>query len=345
MDTGAVDVPRRAKKRRSGAGGIQHVPSPFRLAERQYKLYRDPKLQKRQCFSTAVDFRELGANTDAHREKIVLCKEIAAPGRGEEAARTLQVFGHSDRPGFFFIPGALAPREQLQWARQCLAAYPTAPHHTNLGILPFNVWQAHANKDRRASKEGPPGSKEDLPGSNGSSGTVTGKRRRTTAEEPASLLQATVLPPDAAVPPVSKLRWATLGYHYDWTANVYHEGAHWHSPFPQELAEMVTAFTNDMLSEPFTPEAAIVNYYQPGLWRCCLSDFCPCLQSTETMLKAHQDESEFTFDAPIVSFSIGCECIFLLGGTTTDEEPTAVRFRSGDLMFMSGDSRVAFHGA
>lgn len=318
MET-AQEQPRRARKRRRGgpppaAAAAEGTPSAFRLAERQYKLYRNPKLQKQQCFASVVDFRDLDVNTDANRAKIIAGREISAPAWGEQEGRTLQVFGHHDRDGFFFIPGALTPRGQLEWARRCLAAYPNAPHHTNLGIMPFSIWQAHTCKD----------GKDRL---SSTSGGVTGKRRRATAAESPALLQATVLPADAEVPPISKLRWATLGYHYDWTANVYHEGAHWHTPFPTELAELVRAFTSSIFKEPFAPEAAIVNYYQ-----------------TDTMLKAHQDESEFTFDSPIVSFSIGCDCIFLLGGTSTDQEPTAIRFRSGDLMFMSGDSRVAFHG-
>ena len=61
-------------------------------------------------------------------------------------------------------------------------------------------------------------------------------------------------------------------------------------------------------------------------------------------MKGHQDESEYTFDEPIFSFSIGNLAIFLLGGTNTDIEPDAIFLQSGDLLVMGGDTRVAFHG-
>ena len=257
MDSEAVGLVRQVKKRRRGAQGgtAEAPPSAFRLAERQYKLYRNPKLREQQCFANVVDFRDLEANTDANREKVALHKEIAVPENAGATRRTLQVFSHKDRQGFYFIPGALSPKQQLHWAGRCLSAYPRAPHHTNLGIMPFSVWQAHAGKDSKVTATGSPSA-------------VTGKRRRNTAEaeEGPTLLQATVLPADAPVPPLSKLRWATLGYHYDWTSNVYHEGPLWHTAFPSELAELVRSFTSACLEEPFSPEAAIVNYYQAGEW-------------------------------------------------------------------------------
>ena len=44
------------------------------------------------------------------------------------------------------------------------------------------------------------------------------------------------------------------------------------------------------------------------------------------------------------SFSLGCKCIFLLGGKTRDEVPTAMFLRSGDIVLMSGEARESFHG-
>jgi alkylated DNA repair dioxygenase AlkB len=46
----------------------------------------------------------------------------------------------------------------------------------------------------------------------------------------------------------------------------------------------------------------------------------------------------------IYSFSLGCKCIFLLGGKTRDEVPTAMFLRSGDIVLMAGEARERFHG-
>lgn len=46
----------------------------------------------------------------------------------------------------------------------------------------------------------------------------------------------------------------------------------------------------------------------------------------------------------IYSFSLGCKCIFLLGGKTRDEVPTAMFLRSGDIVLMAGKARECFHG-
>lgn len=47
---------------------------------------------------------------------------------------------------------------------------------------------------------------------------------------------------------------------------------------------------------------------------------------------------------PFYKFSLGCKCIFLLGGKTRDEVPTAMFLRSGDIVLMAGEARECFHG-
>jgi alkylated DNA repair protein alkB family protein 1 len=77
----------------------------------------------------------------------------------------------------------------------------------------------------------------------------------------------------------------------------------------------------------FRAEAGIVNFYPEG------SSLC-----------GHQDDAEPYRDAPVVSLSLGCTAIFLVGGTTRDELPTALLLRSGDCLLLSGASRLAYHG-
>ena len=47
---------------------------------------------------------------------------------------------------------------------------------------------------------------------------------------------------------------------------------------------------------------------------------------------------------PIVSVSLGCSGIFLLGGRSKDIAPVPILLRSGDVVVMSGESRYCYHG-
>jgi alkylated DNA repair protein alkB family protein 1 len=131
----------------------------------------------------------------------------------------------------------------------------------------------------------------------------------------------------------AKLSWSTMGYHYDWTARAYHEGAK--SPMPFILEELATMFARTALaassqgnSTKFTASACIVNYY-----------------NTKSIMGGHRDDLELALDKPVISFSMGLPAVFLLGGKTKDEVPVlAILVRPGDVMMLGGDCRLSFHG-
>ena len=58
----------------------------------------------------------------------------------------------------------------------------------------------------------------------------------------------------------------------------------------------------------------------------------------------HLDDAEHCLDAPIVSLSLGLSGLFLIGGRSKAAEPSVVLLRSGDLVVMSGASRLCYHG-
>ena len=81
------------------------------------------------------------------------------------------------------------------------------------------------------------------------------------------------------------------------------------------------------LASDYTPDAALVNYYDHG-----------------AAMGMHQDKDERS-DAPVVSLSIGETCNFRFGNTQTRSKPYAdVELRSGDLFVFGGPSRFAYHG-
>jgi alkylated DNA repair protein alkB family protein 1 len=82
-----------------------------------------------------------------------------------------------------------------------------------------------------------------------------------------------------------------------------------------------------LVGEEMKAEAAIVNFYPVG-----------------TYMSGHLDDAEQAMEEPIVSISLGCPAIFLVGGRSRDETPTPILIRSGDVMIMSKESRYAYHG-
>ena len=75
------------------------------------------------------------------------------------------------------------------------------------------------------------------------------------------------------------------------------------------------------------PEACLVNYYEP-----------------DAKMGLHQDRDEKDFDAPVLSISLGDRCLFRYGGTKRNDPTKSFKLESGDVMLLTGDSRLIFHG-
>lgn len=99
--------------------------------------------------------------------------------------------------------------------------------------------------------------------------------------------------------------------------------------FPPDLAHFLETLFPETLAQ-----AAIVNFYSPG----------------DTMMM-HRDVSEET-DKGLVSLSFGCDCLFMVapGASRGDsqhggrEKHLLLRLRSGDAVYMTKESRYAWHG-
>lgn len=216
-----------------------------------------------------------------------------------------KVFTLAAVPGLCIIPNPFQEGGQHHWVKQCLVTYPCKPNVCNLDAHIVRsgdgrLWPKDLNDlssthynaaDALLSKGGQEASKD--------------------VSEASDLLH--------------KLRWVTLGYHYDWTAKVYY--MEHRSPFPEDLAKLST-FILDVAGFPnFVPEAAIVNYYNLG-----------------STLSGHTDHSEKDLSHPLISISFGQSAVFLIGGATKQVKPKAILVRSGDVIIMSGPCRLAYHG-
>lgn len=174
-------------------------------------------------------------------------------------------------------------------------------------------------------------------------------------------LSATPKPPPAPSPSVSsspvsslvpKLRWANIGWFYHWGTKQYdftqgpgviHEAVRevckravmavkWEKVFGDERIPREEWGDDgpdwDSWHEIYEPDAGIVNFYQ-----------------AKDTLMAHVDRSEVCATSPLVSISLGCAAVFLIGGLTRDVEPIPILLRSGDVVIMSGPAcRRAYHG-
>lgn len=101
---------------------------------------------------------------------------------------------------------------------------------------------------------------------------------------------------------------------------------------PSWLAELgrralADAYGDAETARRYAPDTALVNFYDEG-----------------ARMGMHQDKDERS-EEPVVSFSIGDDCVFRFGNTTSRGKPyTDLRLASGDLFVFGGPSRFAYHG-
>lgn len=120
-----------------------------------------------------------------------------------------------------------------------------------------------------------------------------------------------------------QLGWVTdkeNGYRYQATHPA--TGANWPA-IPSQLLNLWTEFSG----YPFPPEACLINFYE-----------------ATAKMGLHQDRDEENFDAPVLSISLGDSCLFRVGENTRNGPTSSVRLDSGDVILLSGEARLAFHG-
>ncbi|XP_054826423.1 nucleic acid dioxygenase ALKBH1 [Eublepharis macularius] len=199
-----------------------------------------------------------------------------------------KAYGLDNYPGFIFISNPFLPGCQRHWVKQGLKQYTQKPNVCNLDM--------HMPSKETTDLWGK--SQQQL------------RNKSSSKRETKSLLE--------------KLRWVTLGYHYNWNTKKY--SADHYTPFPSDLAFLSEQVAKACGFPGFQAEAGILNYYH-----------------FDSSLGIHVDESELDHSRPLLSFSFGQSAIFLLGGLKRDDAPVAMLIHSGDMMVMSGFSRLLHH--
>ena len=164
-----------------------------------------------------------------------------------------------------------------------------------------------------------------------------------------------------------KLRWVALGPQFNWSTRKYEQeaGVRPLPPHLVSLAQLVVkacqeapqqdrdigqSASNDVTTQANSPQHARASspctlygvddqhpQYEPDT---ALVNF---YRNADT-LGGHRDDAELHADCPIVSLSLGCDAVFLIGGATKDVIPTAVWLHSGDAVVLSGAARQCYHG-
>lgn len=119
------------------------------------------------------------------------------------------------------------------------------------------------------------------------------------------------------------LGWVTdrdRGYRYQATHPV--TGKPW-PPTPERLLEL----WREVAGYPHPPEACLVNFY-----------------SADAKMGMHQDKDEKDFSAPVVSISLGDDCLFRVGTSVREGETRSFRLKSGDVVVLGGEGRLCYHG-
>jgi len=120
--------------------------------------------------------------------------------------------------------------------------------------------------------------------------------------------------------------WVTdrTGYRYDGADP---ESAKPWPAMPPSFRELATQAAAQVGFDGFSPDACLINRYQPG-----------------ARMSLHQDKDEADFGAPIVSVSLGLPATFLFGGLQRSDRPRRFRLEHGDVAVWGGPMRLAFHG-
>lgn len=120
-----------------------------------------------------------------------------------------------------------------------------------------------------------------------------------------------------------ELGWVTdqaLGYRYQTTHPVTEK------PWP-DIPEKLLDLWEKLANYPAPPQACLVNFYDDS-----------------AKMGMHQDRDEEIFDAPVLSVSLGNDCLFRIGNVERGGKTRSLRLLSGDVVLLSGPARLIHHG-
>ncbi|KAM0788478.1 hypothetical protein ACM66B_001611 [Microbotryomycetes sp. NB124-2] len=353
----------------------------FRTAERYWKNKRDERDWSRALTVDAIEWQtgkpgdEGVMGTWTHGETVIECVKVkldslSAVGLGQTRWKG-KAKAHQDDfailvpkiPGLVLLPAILPQAVQRDLTVESLRSS-APPNVTSLSAhyhLPkrgiWHTWE-QGQLDKVVERKDTPrevvlkretNTFEPVTGDNWTRVKDRGKQPETqldssrSSPSPSENGEATTRPDATVADLLPKLRWTTIGWTYDWTSKTYDFDSP-QVPLPPLILKYCRAAVRAV------PWKSIFAGDEDGAWRRWNTDYEPDagiinFYHLQDSLTAHVDQSEVDVIKPLISFSIGHSAIFLVGGTTRDTEPLAIRLDSGDGLIMSGkQGRRIFHG-
>ena len=118
-----------------------------------------------------------------------------------------------------------------------------------------------------------------------------------------------------------RLGWVTDRGGYRYVAR--HPGGGDWPPIPARVLDLwhrVTGLARE-------PDCCLINFYGEG-----------------ARMGLHQDKDEGDFTFPVLSVSLGDDALFRMGGVDRPAPTQSLWLRSGDVVVMGGEARLAWHG-
>lgn len=122
------------------------------------------------------------------------------------------------------------------------------------------------------------------------------------------------------------LGWTTNRTGYRYTRIDPQTGQPW-PEMPAVFLELAQAAALEAGFSEFMPDSCLINRYVPG-----------------ARMSLHQDKNERSYDAPIVSVSLGLPAMFLFGGHKRSDKSQRVPLFHGDIVVWGGVDRLRYHG-
>uniref|UniRef100_A0A8C5DKZ5 Alpha-ketoglutarate-dependent dioxygenase AlkB-like domain-containing protein n=1 Tax=Gouania willdenowi TaxID=441366 RepID=A0A8C5DKZ5_GOUWI len=214
--------------------------------------------------------------------------DVQAATVGLKPVREWRAFTLQSCPGFIFISNPFLPGCQAFWLTQCLKTYPQKPNICNLDM--------HMA----------PSDTQDIWGQ-----SATSLRRASSGRREAKTL-------------LERLRWVTLGYHYNWDTKTYSSGSF--TPFPADLHLLSMNISAACGFPQFSSEAGILNYYRMDLlWGSTWMN--------QSWITLHHCSPSVLDSRPSSSW----------GACADRPRRLPCSCTAGDVMVMSGQSRLCFH--
>ena len=159
----------------------------------------------------------------------------------------------------------------------------------------------------------------------GAQSALLGEIRRIMVEAP---LYTPTMPRSGTPMSVRMTNCGPLGWVTDKERGYRYQATHPETgkPWPA-MPQMLLDLWREVGDYPFPPEACLVNYY-----------------AGSAKMGLHQDRDEEDFAAPVLSVSLGDTGVFRVGGRSRKDPTRKFELRSGDVVALDGEDRLAFHG-